>query len=379
MILLVNQFTYPVFLDIANAVASKHKSVTLFTGRIEDANAKISPNISIVKSFPYQRKSLFSRFLSWVAFTFHLLFYLIFKKGIKSILVVTNPPLAPMVVSWMARLRKIPYSVLVYDLYPEALSQAGVSTKESWVFTTWKKINPVVFSNAKYVITLSESMATALKPYVSDQDQVKIIANWVDNAFIKPIPKSENPFIVKHLLKDKLVVMYAGNMGLTHDLESLLDAASLVRDSAEIFFILIGDGAKRNKLISIAHSNKLTNVMFLPYQSLEEFPYAMAAADIGVVTLGIGAEGISVPSKTYINMAAGLCLLTVAPENSELNRLVERYACGAVCQPGNPTAIATFLLTMLNDTALLSDYKSRAREASLKFGVENALRYNDLI
>jgi glycosyltransferase involved in cell wall biosynthesis len=379
MVLLVNQLTIPVFLDIANAVSIKHRDVTLFTGHIEDAYAKISPNISVLKSFPYKRKSLFTRFLSWVAFTFHLLFYIIFRKGIKSILVVTNPPLAPIVVSWLARLRKIPYSLLVYDLYPEALSQAGISTKESWVFTTWKKINPSVFSNAQYVITLSESMASALNPYVSNLDRVKIIPNWVDNSFIKPIPKSENPFIDKYLLKDKLVVMYAGNMGLTHDLESLLDAAGLVQNSSEIFFILIGDGAKRNKLVSTTKTNKLTNVMFLPYQSLEEFPYAMAAADIGVVTLGLGAEGISVPSKTYINMAAGLCLLTVAPENSELNRLVETYSCGAVCLPGNPTAIATFLITMLNNKILLNQYKGRAREASLKFSVENSLIYNDLI
>lgn len=379
MVVLVNQLTIPVFLDVANAIAKSGKPVTLFTGKVEESHTSLFPGIQVVHSIAYRRRSLLSRMITWSIFALQLWVYLMFKRGMKHILVVTNPPLAPIVVSWIARWRKIPYTVLVYDLYPEALSQAGVSSERNWIFTRWKKINPSVFNPARSLITLSESMKAALKPYVATPDRIQIIPNWVETAYIKPVAKTQNPFLTRYGLHDKMVVLYSGNMGLTHDLESLLAAAALVRDHARIFFVMVGDGAKRAKLLAMKESTQLENVLFLPYQSVHDFPYAMAAADIGVVTLGVGAEGISVPSKTYINMAAGACLLTIAPRGSELNRLVETYQCGYICEPRKPQAIAAFLITMLKDQGQLARFKENARKASLHFGSENANRYVEVV
>lgn len=131
--------------------------------------------------------------------------------------------------------------------------------------------------------------------------------------------------------------------------------------------------------MNMKQNENLSNVIFLPFQSAQDFPFAMAAADIGVVTLGTGAEGISVPSKTYVNMAAGLCLLTIAPKSSELNRIVETYSCGYICEPNHPTDIVSFLTTINNDKTQLRHYQENARKASLRFGSENANQYVDVV
>jgi len=379
MVLLVNQLTIPVFLDVANAIAGSGKTVTLFTGKVEESYAMPHNDIRIVHSKAYNRKSLVTRLLSWMIFSTHLFFYLLFKRGIAHILVVTNPPFAPIIVSWIARLRNISYSIVVYDLYPEALLQTGLSSEQNWVYKLWQKINPKVFNKARTVITLSESMKAALMPYLQKPDDVRIIYNWVETGYMKPLLKSENPFIQRHSLQDKITVMYSGNMGMTHDLESLIHAAELLKDQSNVQFILIGDGAKRLKLESMAGSLQLTNVLFLPYQSTADFPFAMAAADIGVVTLGRGGEGISVPSKTYINLAAGVCLLTISPTGSELNRLVEVFNCGFTCEPDNPQNIAKFITDVLTQPERLNQFKERSREASYNFGSTNANRYIEIV
>jgi hypothetical protein len=101
----------------------------------------------------------------------------------------------------------------------------------------------------------------------------------------------------------------------------------------------------------------------------------MASADVGIVTLGTGAEGISVPSKTYVNMAAGLAIIAISPANSELNRIVEHFSIGHVVLPDQPRQIADHILNLAGNPAELMKLKSRSREASLQFTSANAAQY----
>lgn len=122
-------------------------------------------------------------------------------------------------------------------------------------------------------------------------------------------------------------------------------------------------------------TRKLDNVLFFPYQDAIDFPHAMASADIGVVTLGRGAEGISVPSKTYINLAAGLCLLAIAPKTSELSRLIETHQAGIICEPGNAMGVAEAIGSLLTNETLLKNYKANALKASSHYTSANAMLY----
>lgn len=374
MILLVNQHTVPVFTDVVNAFAAAGHEVRLFTGTIEAGKVPVDPRVKIINSIAYKRKSTFSRLSTWLLFTTHYFFYLLLCKKPSHILVVTNPPTAPFATALVAGWRGIPFHILVFDLYPEALQQAGMSSNQSWIFKRWQSNNRWTFKKALGLITLSESMKQAVVGYTSP-DKVHIIFNWADTEYIKPVDRNENSFVSKHDLADKFVVLYSGNMGLTHDLESLVEAASLLRDSSKIVFLLIGQGGKKSKLESMAIQKKLTNILFLPYQDASTFPLAMASADVGIVTLGTGAEGISVPSKTYVNMAAGLAIIAISPANSELDRIVEHFSIGYCVLPDQPQKIAEYIRALASDANLLSQLKSRSRQASLNFTSSNAKHY----
>jgi glycosyltransferase involved in cell wall biosynthesis len=374
-VLVVNQHTVPVFVDVANAL-SVSGPVTLFTGFIEIGKRPLASSIRVVQSKSYQRRSSFTRLASWLIFSIHYFLFLLFMRRPSRILAVSNPPLAPIITACIARWRKIPYYVLIYDLYPEALDQAGFTRSDHWLYKRWKKINPFVFGGARKVFTLSDSMKKAVASYLPGRESmIKVIHNWADNSYIKPIDKVNNPFVKEHNLSGKLVILYAGNMGLTHDLESLLDASSLLKENDNIRFVLIGEGGKKEKLLRMKELKGLDNVLFVPYQTAESFPYAMAAADIGVVTLGSGAEGISVPSKTYIAMAAGLCLLTIAPVDSELTRLIQAHEIGIALEPDKPELLKEQITFLHGNPDILERYRIKSRECSALFSPDNAHQY----
>lgn len=374
--LLVNQHTVPVFIDVVNAFAEKHPATILFTGYIEEGGKPVSKNVKVVKSFPYRRATSFARLSSWILFSAHYFFYLLLKwRKPGKILVVSNPPVAPMITGLISRVRNIPFFILIFDLYPDALAQAGFIGEKSLIYRLWEKFNLRTFKKAEKVFTLSDSMRDAVLKYLPDGKSVKVIHNWADLSYIRPVDKAKNPFLERHGLYGKKIVLYSGNMGLTHDLESLVGAAEILRSEDDIAFIFIGDGGKKTLLQNMVSTMKLKNVIFLPYQDSTDFPLAMAAADIGVVTLGKGAEGISVPSKTYINLAAGLCLLAIAPAKSELSRLILAHKAGVICEPGDAAGVAQAISRLLSDEKLLEHYKAGALDASLKFTSENAHQY----
>lgn len=377
MVLLVNQHTVPIFSDIANAYADRGKKVVLFTGHIEKGGRPLSSEIRIKKSIRYNRKSSLSRFITWMIFTAHYAFYLTFCRKPELILVATNPPLTPVVSAPIAALRRIPLYIVLYDLYPEALFQAGMVDSKNIAFRIWARINRWMFNRTAGVFTLSESMKEAASRYLRPDKEVSVISNWADTSYVHPIDKTLNPFIKEHGLENKFVVLYSGNMGLTHDLESLIKAAVLLKEERRLIFVLIGDGGKRRNLQDLVSKTNPGNVLFLPFQDENNFPQAMAAADLGVVTLGVGAEGISVPSKTYVNFAAGLCLLSIAPASSELCRLIRENDAGMICEPGHPEQVAEAIRILMNDEQRLNYYKDRALEASASFTPVNAYQYVD--
>ncbi|CAN5373471.1 hypothetical protein BH09BAC3_BH09BAC3_12940 [soil metagenome] len=281
-----------------------------------------------------------------------------------------------MITFWVTRFKRIPYFILIYDLYPEALFQAGFTKSNNWIYKRWQKINNGIFIGAEKVFTLSESMKKAVSAYmIGYESKISVIFNWVDSTYIEPMERNTNPFANDLNLQGKFVILYSGNMGLTHDLESVLEAAILLRENPRVIFVFIGEGGKRQKLINIKEEKNLTNVLFLPYQTAEYFPFAMASADIGIVTLGFGAEGISVPSKTYVTMGAGLCLVAIAPVDSELTRLVENYKIGLSISPGHGVQLAEKINFLMKNPDVLASYKAAARETSLLFSPENAMMY----
>ena len=206
------------------------------------------------------------------------------------------------------------------------------------------------------------------------ENKIKVIYPWVDTSFIKPLDKKDNWFVKQNGLTDKKVILYSGNMGITHDLLTVMEAAKELQEIENNFhFLFIGDGTQKKNLVTFKKKNDLTNVSFLPYQDSEVLPFSFASADFGLVSLGTGAEGLSVPSKTFYLLAAGAAIIAITGSGSEIERLVNDNDCGISIETNDKMKLVDFLLNSREEDINVNKFNSRF--LSKKFTKENAKQF----
>jgi colanic acid biosynthesis glycosyl transferase WcaI len=179
-------------------------------------------------------------------------------------------------------------------------------------------------------------------------------------------PLESNPF--RRHLGEKFVVMYSGNIGLSQQLEAVLEAAGGLRDDQRILFAIIGEGARRKWLEERARAMGLPNVIFLPYQPQENLGESLSAADLHLIPLAPGAAGCLVPSKIYGILAAGRPFIAMMEESAEVAQIAREDGVGFVVQPGDVDALVRAIREAVDAPERLKQMGMRARRlAELRF------------
>jgi lipopolysaccharide/colanic/teichoic acid biosynthesis glycosyltransferase len=215
-------------------------------------------------------------------------------------------------------------------------------------------------------VTIGETMAQRLVAKGADPSKIHVIHNWADRRVIVPSPK-RNEFSLASGLADSFVVMHSGNVGLSQDLDILLDAAGLLRAHEDIVFVIVGDGARRPALEARARAEGLHNLRFLPYQPKERLTESFAAADVFVVSLKTGLAGCIVPSKLYGILAAGRPYVAAVEEACEVTEITRRFDCGLLAEPGKARELADRILLLYHDRERAARLGANARRAALEF------------
>jgi glycosyltransferase involved in cell wall biosynthesis len=272
----------------------------------------------------------------------------------------SNPPPLPVLGYVLRKLTGRRYSVVVYDIYPDLLVRMGKLRARGAIAKVWRRANRLAYSNAESLITLAPCMAQSLSQETSGH--VEIIPPWVDTTAIRPLPKGKNPFARDHGQVQKLTVMYSGNMGVSHDLETLLAAAERLRGISKLHFMFIGGGPKWAAVRR--RSQDQPNITVLPWQSNEVFPYSIATADIAVVSLETAASGLEFPSKAISAMASGAAILAISSPPNDLEQLVRKHACGCNVQPGDVQELVGTLRRWSENPSHLKRCRLAARQAA---------------
>lgn len=370
----INQYVTQLFADVVNELASRGQNVVLLSGKAQDLERPVHPGVRQVRLATYRRNNAFMRVLTWLVFSVQTTFYLLFNDRSSAILVTSNPPAAPYLAGWISRWRRIPLYLLIYDVYPDALVNFGYLRPGGLLHRFWSAQNRMLFHRADALFTLSPSLVQSLESYFSPDHPARpvLVSCWVDSDFIRPLSRESNPFIAEQGLEKAFVVLYSGNLGATHDIDAILRLAEMLEDQENIRFIIIGEGAQRAKLELYIRRRNPPNLALLPRQPAIRLPYTFAAADIGIVTLGKGAEGLSVPSKTLYYLAAGVPLLVISEPGSELDRLIQDSGSGEVFSPEDTNGMYAYVLRLYGDRELAGRLALRARETALKYTRANA-------
>lgn len=288
-----------------------------------------------------------------VLYTLRALLYLFRAWRRNNVLLITTaPPFLP-VVGYLANLLfKLPYVCIIYDLYPDIAIALGVVSKHNWIAKLWQAINKRVWLKAKGIVVLSPGMKQRVLAHCPQvAHKTSVIHSWANPELIVPIAKQENWFAWKYDLVNKFTVLYSGNMGRCHDIDTLLKAAIELQDEP-IQFVCIGGGAKREELIAQVNELGLNNFTFLPYQDKQVLPYSLTACDLSLVSIDPSSESLVVPSKLYSALAAGRPLAVVCSPHSYLRQLIAEADCGATFDNGDGHGLAQFIRLLNRDQEL---------------------------
>lgn len=256
------------------------------------------------------------------------------------------PPTLGLSERLLARLWRIPYIYNAQDIYPDVAIEQGLLTSCPLI-AMMRTMEKFVYAQAAAVTVLSEAHRAILLSKGVAPQKVVIIPNGVDTHFLRPLPRN-NPWSAEQGIDDHFVVSYAGNIGASQGLETLLKTAARLIRRRDIVFLVIGRGTARASLESQAQAQRLNNVRFLPFQPRERLPEVYATADVQLVSLRRGISA-SVPSKAYSIMASGRPLVAAVETKSEVASLVQRAGAGVVVPPGDPEALAEAILSLAPD------------------------------
>lgn len=371
-ILFANQSSGSLTIDVVNAYeeTGRFDKVELFVGGINIRPSVPNTNVHIIKTIKYNNKSIVTRLLTWSISYIHLLLVSWCRGNDTELFLITNPPFN----TFIPLFNKKKYYILIYDIYPDTLINQHVLSRDSVISRWWMRRNKKVFAKAAKVFTISEEMKKVVANYV-DESNIKVVYNWSHNERMVPVQKESNPFLRQLGLEEKFIVLYSGNMGMTHDVDALVDVANELKDDNDIQFLFIGDGAKKKIVERKIHDYSLKNCMTLPYQDKDVLPFSMGAADIGVVTTASEQTGLSIPSKVNAYMSVGAILLCLADSNSELGRMVDDNNLGKCFGKEETKEMANFIRSMKDNKELASIVKSNTREMSYNYTPENAKKF----
>ncbi|QUY40612.1 glycosyltransferase family 4 protein [Acaryochloris marina] len=265
------------------------------------------------------------------------------------ILLTTAPPFLPVLGYLASLILGKSYICLVYDLYPDIAVELNVVNHNHVLAKAWRLVNYYVWKNASGIIVLSGAMKRrVIRQCPRVRGKISVIHSWADPKQIVPIPKTKNWFAWKYHLVDIFTVIYSGNMGRCHDMDTLLEAMILLKDEP-IQFVFIGGGAKRSDVMAEVQDRGLKNCQFLPYQDKEVLPYSLTAGNISLVSVSPGMQDLVAPSKVYSALSSGRPIVAVCPKSSYLNDLIADANCGITIENGDGKELADFLLYLQKD------------------------------
>ncbi len=322
-----------------------------------------------------------SRVLNTITVSFSILWNALWRlRADDYVIVVTNPPLLPFLVAIACWLRRAKCILLIHDVYPEIFVMSGVAKSSSHLVKLVASARRLLYRGMGRIVVLGRDMEALIrKELSSDPQRVVIIPNWGDTESVFPMRKGDNRLLQAHGLTSHFVVQYSGNMGRTHDVEVILEAACVLVQESVIHFLFIGSGRKAHLVEAASRTSE--NITFLAPRGREQLGEVLTASDVAIISFVPGMSGLSVPSRMYNVMAAGCPIIGVCDESSELAMVIREERIGWVVLPGDVPGLAALILRISRAPDLLAEMGHRARRAAeqLYTAKQAVARYSALL
>lgn len=377
-IVFINRFYAPdlsataqILTDVASHLASADFAVTVFSSRANYAgDSTFCKNETLERvqvrrlwSTRFGRKSNIGRAFDFLTFyisvTVSLLFFL---SKHDTVVVKTDPPMVSVPVGMVSRIKRATMINWLQDVYPEVASELGIVSSRNIIIRILKWLRNGSLIRARLNIAIGNKMAAYLAKCGVAADKIIVIENFVDDFAIRPVG-DHSPLLRSKwgLRQDDFVVGYSGNLGRAHELETILNAAKILRDESRFKFLFVGGGYLLQKLEQEVKQLSLDNVVLRPYQPRSGLNESLALPNLHLATLNPRLEGFIVPSKAYGIAAAGRPLLMIGAPDGEIGKAVREFAFGACFPPGAAVEVVEYIRNLSTDPELCAVLGENAR------------------
>lgn len=287
-------------------------------------------------------------------------------KEISLIYLVSTPPIQGVIGALLKKIKKVPFVYNLQDIFPDSLVGTGLAKKGGLLWKIGRLIENFTYRNADKIIVISEGFKKNIMAKGVPEEKIEVVYNWVDEEAVKHVAREENKLFDKYNLdRSKFYITYSGNIGLTQNMDMLLEVAKELEGERDIHFVLIGEGAYKAKVEEIIKEQHITNVTLLPFQPYEDISHVFSLGDVGLVISKPGVGENSVPSKTWSILSASRPILVNFDEN-ELKDIVDKHNCGYFTKAGDKTAFKDAISRLYKNRDLCREMGYNGRQFILK-------------
>ena len=298
-------------------------------------------------------------------------YYGLKAKDVNCIYLASTPPIQGVLGACLKKIKKVPFVYNLQDIFPDSLAGTGLAKKGSILWKIGRVIENFTYKYADKIIVISEDFKRNIMAKGVPEDKIVVVYNWVDQNAVVNVDRSENKLIAKYGIEpSKFYIEYSGNIGLTQNMDMLLDVMKELKDShPEIGLILVGEGAYKKQVEEIVRRDSLSNVIMLPFQPYEDISHVFSLGDVGLIISKPGVGSNSVPSKTWSIMSASRPVLANFDEN-EIKSILSDNSCGIFTKAGDKDAFKNAIIKLYENRDLCKEYGRNGR----KFVMQNLTR-----
>jgi glycosyltransferase involved in cell wall biosynthesis len=306
--------------------------------------------IKVVRSYVYptENSGFVKRILSYFSFLISSVILGSWNIGKPQILIATSPQFFVAIAGYLiSRIKHIPLILEIRDLWPESIVQLG-QLKNKYIINKLEKIETYLYRKAKTIIVVADTSIKLISAKGISKSKIHLIKNGVDLNLFDP-SKADQDLKRKFNLIDKFVISYIGTHGLSHALDKVLETAEILKNEKNIHFLLIGEGAEKQRLVSMSIKKSLKNVTFLDQINKNKLPYFYNLSDVILVTLrNLPLFQCVIPSKIFEIMAMAKPIL-LSVDGEARNLVVNEANAGIFVEPENSTLMAQKILNLYNN------------------------------
>jgi glycosyltransferase involved in cell wall biosynthesis len=361
-VLLVTQYFYPENFksnDIALELTKRGHEVTVLTGLPNYPEGKIHKDygffkrtkenfqgVNVIRSWLVPRGKgggvrLFFNYFSWAFFASIRALFLSFQKEFDVILVHEPSPITqgfPAIV--VKKIQKIPLHFWVLDLWPESLTSAG-GINNKYVLSIFTKMVKYIYNNSDKILVSSKGFKESILAKGDYNDKLVYFPNWAEDSILKgnsnyPIPDLPKGF----------KIIFAGNIGVAQDVNSIIKTALILKEKTDIHFVFIGDGRSKEQLEDFVLENDLNQtVHFLGRFPIDAMKTFFNQADVLLVSLKDELIfNVTVPAKLQAYLCTQKPILGML--NGEGAAIINDANCGLSVNAGDSNGLAEKILKL---------------------------------